>query len=125
MTEDLDMTDDAFDRAAAHLAAASRLFDDLRAKGRLGRLRSGPSVSFSALVELTAASENLHAALVQMREQGEIHDQALARLEVVTAGDERLMDDLAAAIEELQREVDELRTRQDLLVERPPDSAAR
>jgi hypothetical protein len=47
-------------------------------------------------------------------EQGNV-DAGLARLEIVTAGDEQLLDDLGFALESVQRDVDHLRTAVDSL----------
>ena len=51
----------------------------------------------------------------QLEAQSRLLDQSVARLEVVTAGDEQLIDDLGAAIEAAQIELVRLERQHDLL----------
>ena len=51
----------------------------------------------------------------QLEAQSQLLDQSVARLEVVTAGDEQLIDDLGAAIEAAQIELVRLERQHDLL----------
>jgi uncharacterized coiled-coil protein SlyX len=49
--------------------------------------------------------------------QTQVLDNATARLEIVTAGDEQLIDDLGAALEELQLDIVRLTRLQELINE--------
>ena len=104
------------ENARQHLASHSQL-------GRIRRFKSGGATSLNIASELAAAIEQLIWGQKQLAEshkqnekkyliylerfekievQTQVLDNATARLEIVTAGDEQLIDDLGAALEELQ-----------------------
>lgn len=97
-------TRSALEVADDHLAVAAQALTTVAGFGRVRSVVSGPSL-------VGAAAERVAAAVHILRDQVE-------RLEMVTAGDERLIDDVAAALELLQAEVQRLTVRQDLLAER-------
>jgi hypothetical protein len=67
------------------------------------------------ITDLIGAVELLVGEVERLNgEQGNV-DAGLARLEIVTAGDEQLLDDLGFALESVQRDVDHLRTAVDSL----------
>ena len=109
---------DALAKAIDHLAAVSGPLRTLHRRGRILPWRSGSKLMSAMATELAMAIELVRGEVERQRARVDLHEGATARLELVTAGDERLIDDLGAAIEELQRDVDRLTLRQDLLVER-------
>ena len=114
------MSDDtALDMALQHLGSAGELLDRHGERNAVARMRTGSSVNSAVSREIAAAVEHIRGELERMAARVEAHDAAVARLELVTAGDERLIDDLGAAIEELQRDLDFLRGRVDAGEGRP------
>ena len=131
MTED--PIDDTLMRAAAHLETSRRIGSELSSK----KLRTTAILNPKALDqvagelattidqiadELAAAIDLLGSAVLSERtrtDQNEaanrLLDQSIARLELVTAGDEQLIDDLGAAIEAAQIELVRLERQHDLL----------
>ena len=131
------MTDDPIDdtlaRAAAHLKTSRRIGTELSSK----KLRTTAILNPKALDqvagelattidqvadELAAAIDLVASAVLSERTRtGQIEatnrllDQSVARLELVTAGDEQLIDDLGAAIEAAQIELVRLERQHDLL----------
>jgi len=108
----MSQSDDALERALAHLGTAGSLLDEQQSLGRVGRMRR-PDLTDAAGREVAAAAEHLRGEIERQRARIDLHDDAIARLELVTAGDERLIDDLAAALEALQRDQEWLRRRLD------------
>lgn len=119
------------ENARQHLASHSQL-------GRIRRFKSGGATAMNIASELAAAIEQLAEGQKQLAEshkqsekkyliylerfekievQTQVLDNATARLEIVTAGDEQLIDDLGAALEELQLDLLRLTRLQELLNE--------
>jgi hypothetical protein len=119
------------ENARQHLASHSQL-------GRIRRFKSGGATAINIASELAAAIEQLAEGQKQLAEshkqsekkyliylerfekievQTQVLDNATARLEIVTAGDEQLIDDLGAALEELQLDLLRLTRLQELLNE--------
>jgi PHD/YefM family antitoxin component YafN of YafNO toxin-antitoxin module len=119
------------ENARQHLASHSQL-------GRIRRFKSGGATALNIASELAAAIEQLAEGQKQLAEshkqnekkyliylerfekievQTQVLDNATARLEIVTAGDEQLIDDLGAALEELQLDLLRLTRLQELLNE--------
>lgn len=119
------------ENARQHLASHSQL-------GRIRRFKSGGAIALNIASELAAAIEQLAEGQKQLAEshkqnekkyliylerfekievQTQVLDNATARLEIVTAGDEQLIDDLGAALEELQLDLLRLTRLQELLNE--------
>lgn len=104
-------------QASAHLQTARELGRELSSRPR--RFGIGPkdlvatinrvSDELAAAIDLVASTVTIHA-----KQTSEL-DQAVTRLELVTAGDEQLIDDLAAAIETVQVELVRLERQHDLL----------
>ncbi len=119
------------ENARQHLASHSQL-------GRIRRFKSAGASAMNVVSELAAALEQLtesHKQLTESHKQSEkkyqiylerfekieaqtqVLDDATARLELVTAGDELLIDDLGAALEELQVDLIRLTRLQELMNE--------
>jgi uncharacterized coiled-coil protein SlyX len=114
----VDEQHDVLRRAEQHLATVSSLVEGWRAGGRLSRWRTGTAVVAAGCDELQAAARILLEEVDRQRARDDVLGAAVDRLELVSAGDERLIDDLSAAVEELQRQLDRVVGRQDLLAER-------
>jgi hypothetical protein len=76
-----------------------------------GRSGLGP-----VIIDLIGAIESLASEVERLRGDQQNVDAGLRRLEVVSAGDEQLLDDLAYALEAVQRDVDHLRGNVDRLM---------
>jgi hypothetical protein len=112
------------ENALQHLANHSRL-------GRIRRYKSAGASAMNVASELAAAIEQLAKSQEQSEKKYQIYlekfekieaqtqvlDNATARLEIVTAGDEQLIDDLGAALEELQLDIVRLTRLQELINE--------
>ena len=119
------------ENARQHLASHSQL-------GRIRRFKSAGATAMNVASELAAAIEQLaesHKQLAESHKQSEkkyqiylerfekiegqaqVLDDATARLEIITAGDEQLIDDLGAALEELQLDLLRLTRLQELINE--------
>jgi uncharacterized coiled-coil protein SlyX len=115
------------ENARQHLANHSRL-------GRIRRFKSAGASAVNVASELAAAIEQLVESQEQLAKsnkkyqiylerfekveaQTQVLDNATARLEIVTAGDEQLIDDLGAALEELQLDIVRLTRLQELINE--------
>jgi hypothetical protein len=119
------------ENARQHLASHSQL-------GRIRRFKSAGASAMNVVNELAAALEQLTESQKQLTEshkqsekkyqiylerfetieaQTQVLDDATARLELVTAGDELLIDDLGAALEELQVDLIRLTRLQELMNE--------
>ncbi len=119
------------ENARQHLANHSRL-------GRIRRFKSAGASAMNVASELAAAIEQLVESQEQLAKsdkqsekkyqiylerfekveaQTQVLDNATARLEIVTAGDEQLIDDLGAALEELQLDIVRLTRLQELINE--------
>ncbi|MBG02004.1 MAG: hypothetical protein CL470_07020 [Acidimicrobiaceae bacterium] len=112
------MTDnDALSQASAHLATARQLGHNLRARKMPAIFSSRRLLTTIETVtdELSAAIDLINSALVTERERTQQLENAINRLELITAGDEQLIDDLGAAIETAQIELVRLERQHDLL----------
>ena len=120
------------ENARQHLSSHSQL-------GRIRRFKSSGASAMNVASELAAAIEQLAESQKQFAEsqkqhsekkyqiylerfekiegQAQVLDDATARLEIVTAGDEQLIDDLGAALEELQVDLLRLTRLQELISE--------
>ena len=115
------------ENARQHLANHSRL-------GRIRRFKSAGASAMNVASELAAAIEQLVESQEQLAKsnkkyqiylerfekveaQTQVLDNATTRLEIVTAGDEQLIDDLGAALEELQLDIVRLTRLQELINE--------
>ncbi len=117
--------------AMKHLENARQQLVNHSRLGRIRRFKSAGASAMNVASELAAAIEQL----AESQEQGEkkyqiylerfekieaqtqVLDNATARLEIVTAGDEQLIDDLGAALEELQLDIVRLTRLQELVNE--------
>ena len=115
---DTEQPGSALQAAEAHLATASDLSQRVASAGRLARMRSGASLAAAAVAEVAAAVDNVRAEIERQAALVDLTRAATERLELVTAGDEELVDDLGAALEELQRDVARLTVRLDQLTTR-------
>ena len=114
---------DPLQTAATHLAAARRLGTELASKSLFSRLRRKNAKNVNQVVHELAAAIDLITSVTtetikrteQLEAQSRLLDQSVARLEVVTAGDEQLIDYLGAAIEAAQIALVRLERQQDLL----------
>ena len=113
--------DDPLAASAQHLAAASEQLERWQSLGRVRRVLMGGHVAAGAVAHLTAASQLLNVALEHQRALEQLRSDAISRLELVTAGDERLLDDVGAALEEVQRRLEVLQLRVDGVDGEPPD----
>jgi uncharacterized coiled-coil protein SlyX len=131
------MTDDPIDdtlaRASAHLETSRRIGTELRSKKlrttavfnrkAIGQIAGELAAAIDQVADELAAAIDLVASAVssertrtdQTEAASRLLDQSVARLELVTAGDEQLIDDLGAAIEATQIELVRLERQHDLL----------
>ena len=131
------MTDDPIDdtlaRAAAHLKTSRRIGTELSSKKlrttailnpkALDQVAGELATTIDQVADELAAAIDLVASAVlsertrtdQIEATNRLLDQSVARLELVTAGDEQLIDDLGAAIEAAQIELVRLERQHDLL----------
>ena len=111
------MTDnDALSQASAHLATARQLGRSLRTKmPALFNSRQLLTTIETVTDELSAAIDLINSTLATERERTQQLENAIDRLELITAGDEQLIDDLGAAIETAQIELVRLERQHDLL----------
>ncbi len=112
------MTDDnLLHQASAHLHTARQLGTEVSSKKRPFGSRSRKVVETIDRVadELAAAIDLIATAIANETDRTNQLDQAVTRLELITAGDEQLIDDLAAAIETAQIELVRLERQHDLL----------
>ena len=112
------MTDDnLIHKASAHLQTARQLGTEVsstRYPLGIGSRKVGATIDRVA-DELAAAIDLIATAVTNEIDRTNRLDQAVTRLELVTAGDEQLIDDLAAAIETAQIELVRLERQHDLL----------
>ena len=122
MTNDSD--DNTLGRASMHLETARRLGTELSSKKMwaASRLRPMAKAIDQVADELAAAIDLVASAVAAERARTDkteaahrLLDQSVTRLELVTAGDEQLIDDLGAAIEAAQIELRRLERQHDLL----------
>ncbi|MEC9270221.1 MAG: hypothetical protein VYC75_06495 [Actinomycetota bacterium] len=122
MTNDSD--DNTLGRASKHLETARRLGTELSSKKlwAAAGLRPMAKAIDQVADELAAAIDLVASAVAAERARTDnteaanrLLDQSVTRLEVVTAGDEQLIDDLGAAIEAAQIELNRLERQHDLL----------
>ena len=95
------MTDnDALSQASAHLATARQLGHNLRTRKMPAIFNSRQLLTTIETVtdELSAAIDLINSTLATERERTQQIENAIDRLELITAGDEQLIDDLGAAI---------------------------
>ena len=125
MTNDSD--DNTLGRASRHLETARRLGTELSSKKMwaASRLRPMAKAIDQVADELAAAIDLVASAVAAERARTDkteasnhLLDQSVTRLELVTAGDEQLIDDLGAAIEAAQIELNRLERQHDLLCSR-------
>ena len=112
------MTDnDALSQASAHLATARQLGRNLSARKMPALFNSRQLLMTIETVtdELSAAIDLINSTLATERERTQQIENAIDRLELITAGDEQLIDDLGAAIETAQIELVRLERQHDLL----------
>jgi len=122
MTNDSD--DNTLGRASRQLETARRLGTELSSKKMwaASRLRPMAKAIDQVADELAAAIDLVASAVAAERARTDkteaahrLLDQSVTRLELVTAGDEQLIDDLGAAIEAAQIELRRLERQHDLL----------
>ena len=104
-------------KASAHLQTARQLGTEVsstRHRLGIGSPKVGATIDRVA-DELAAAIDLIATAVTNEAARTNRLDQAVTRLELVTAGDEQLIDDLAAAIETAQIELVRLERQHDLL----------
>ena len=125
--------------AMGHLENARQHLSNHSQLGRIRRFKSSGASAMNVASELAAAIEQLAESQKQFAEsqkqhsekkyqiylerfekiegQAQVLDDATARLEIITAGDEQLIDDLGAALEELQLDLLRLTRLQELINE--------
>jgi hypothetical protein len=125
--------------AMGHLENARQHLSNHSQLGRIRRFKSSGASAMNVASELAAAIEQFAESQKQFAEsqkqhsekkyqiylerfekievQTQVLDEATARLEIVTAGDEQLIDDLGAALEELQVDLLRLTRLQELISE--------
>ena len=112
------MTDDnLIHKASAHLQTARQLGTEVsstRYPLGIGSRKVGATIDRVA-DELAAAIDLIATAITNETDRTNRIDQAVTPLAHVTAGDEQLIDDLAAAIETAQIELVRLERQHDLL----------
>ena len=108
---------DALSQASAHLATARQLGHNLRTRKMPAIFNSRQLLTTIETVtdELSAAIDLINSTLANERERTQQIENAIDRLELITAGDEQLIDDLGAAIETAQIELVRLERQHDLL----------
>ena len=122
------MTDDALSQASAHLATARQLGHQLSSRKMPPIFRTRNLVTtidkvtdeLAAAIDLInsalpAAIDLINSTLATELERTQQLENAINRLELVTAGDEQLIDDLGAAIETAQIQLIRLERQHDLL----------
>jgi uncharacterized coiled-coil protein SlyX len=119
------MTDtNMLSQASAHIQTARELGNKLSStktftisgKGRITEKLDRIIDELAAAIDLVASAvsaQNRRASEIEA--QNRLLDQSIERLELVTAGDEQLIDDLGAAIEMAQIELVRLERQHDLL----------
>ncbi|MFL2986104.1 MAG: hypothetical protein ACJZ57_02555 [Candidatus Poriferisodalaceae bacterium] len=111
-------------QASAHIQTARELGNKLSSRksftifgqGRITEQLDRIIDELAAAIDLVASAvsaENRRASEIEA--QNRLLDQSVERLELVTAGDEQLIDDLGAAIEMAQIELVRLERQHDLL----------
>ena len=122
MTNDSDAN--TLGRASRHLETARRLGTELSSKKMWAASRLRPMTKaidqvadeLAAAIDLVASAGAAERARTDKTEAAHrLLDQSVTRLELVTAGDEQLIDDLGAAIEAAQIELKRLERQHDLL----------
>ena len=122
MTNDSD--DNMLHRASEHLQTARHLGTELSSKKLWAPNHLRPMAEviervadeLAAAIDLVAAAVSAERARTDKAEAAShLLDQSVTRLELVTAGDEQLIDDLGAAIEAAQIELIRLERQHDLL----------
>ena len=112
------MTDDnLLHEASAHLQTARLLGTEVSSASYplgIGSRKVGATIARIA-ADLAAAIDLIATAVTNEADRTNRLDQAVTRLELVTAGDEQLIDDLAAAIETAQIELVRIERQHDLL----------
>ncbi len=119
------MTDTSMlSQASAHIQTARELSDKLSSGKTLTTFGQGRiTEKLDRIIDELAAAIDLVASAVsaenhrvsKIEAQNRLLDQSIERLELVTAGDEQLIDDLGAAIEMAQIELVRLERQHDLL----------
>jgi uncharacterized coiled-coil protein SlyX len=111
-------------QASAHIQTARELSDKLSSGKTLTTFGQGRiTEKLDRIIDELAAAIDLVASAVsaenhrvsKIEAQNRLLDQSIERLELVTAGDEQLIDDLGAAIEMAQIELVRLERQHDLL----------
>lgn len=117
-----DPIDDTLTRAVAHLETSRRIGAELSSKKLRTTAIFNPKAIDQVAGELAAAIDLVASAVSSERTRTDqteaanrLLDQSVARLELITAGDEQLIDDLGAAIEAAQIELVRLERQHDLL----------
>ena len=117
-----DPIDDTLTRAVAHLETSRRIGTELSSKKLRTTAIFNPKAIDQVAGELAAAIDLVASAVSSERTRTDqteaanrLLDQSVARLELITAGDEQLIDDLGAAIEAAQIELVRLERQHDLL----------
>ena len=115
--------------AMGHLENARQHLSNHSQLGRIRRFKSSGASAIEQLAESQkqfAESQKQHSEkkyqiylerFEKIEVQTQVLDEATARLEIVTAGDEQLIDDLGAALEELQVDLLRLTRLQELISE--------
>ncbi len=111
------MTDNALSQASAHLATARQLGHQLSSRKMppIFGTRTLATTIDKVTDELAAAIDLINSALATELERAQQLENAVNRVELITAGDEQLIDDLGAAIETAQIEIVRLERQHDLL----------
>ncbi len=117
-----DPIDDTLTRASAHLETSRRIGTELSSKKLRTTAIFNPKAIDQVAGELAAAIDLVASAVSSERTRTDqteaanrLLHQSVARLELITAGDEQLIDDLGAAIEAAQIELVRLERQHDLL----------
>ena len=119
------MTDDnLLQQASAHIRTARELGNKLSSRktfrifgqGRITEQLDRIIDELAAAIDLVASAVSAESRRAsEIEAQNRLLDQSVERLELVTAGDEQLIDDLGAAIEMAQIELVRLERQHDLL----------
>ena len=128
-----DPIDDTLTRAVAHLETSRRIGTELSSKklrtnaifnpkaidqvaGELAAAIDQVADELAAAIDLVASAVSSERTRTDHTEAANrLLHQSVARLELITAGDEQLIDDLGAAIEAAQIELVRLERQHDLL----------